>query len=312
MAKFLYLIASHTNPAQVVRLLKKIKSESPDAEILLHHDASKVDFPRSQVASLTGMHFAEKPIAAKWGTFAQVRMVLNCFKHLRDRSIHYDWIVFISGQDYPIRPLPEFERYVMGLNVDGLIEHDWILRTDWLASLREENTTRYCYRYVRLPGVMRYVLRPRSLIGKFNRSQTAIYVRNGQVGCWLGFRRRTILFDESFRCYRGSQWFTLARNCVEYVSEFVDANPGVVKYYKRTVIPDASFFQTILLNKKTFKFVNDNGVYRRFLGDAASPEILRAQDYSTLMTSGKYFARKFDSKVDPKILDLLDLRSKPV
>ena len=41
MAKILYFIASHKNSERVLRLVETLKSGSPEALVLIHHDYSK-------------------------------------------------------------------------------------------------------------------------------------------------------------------------------------------------------------------------------------------------------------------------------
>jgi hypothetical protein len=77
-------------------------------------------------------------------------------------------------------------------------------------------------------------------------------------------------------------------------------------YYSRTVIPDESYFQTILFNDRTFRFHPDNMVFSKWNPGSGSPEVLTREDIPEAIRSGKHFARKLDMDVDPSAPDALD------
>ena len=88
---------------------------------------------------------------------------------------------------------------------------------------------------------------------------------------------------------------------------FVAERPDVLRFFRRTKMPDELFFQTIMLSTPLADSV-ENGVlhYMDWSDGSAHPAILRAADLPKLKASGKLFARKFDASVDSEILDLVD------
>ena len=48
--------------------------------------------------------------------------------------------------------------------------------------------------------------------------------------------------------YGGSTWWALTRGAVQHVMAFTDSKREVVDFFKNTICPDESFFQTILGN----------------------------------------------------------------
>jgi hypothetical protein len=52
--------------------------------------------------------------------------------------------------------------------------------------------------------------------------------------------------------------------------------------------------------------VNDNLLYIDWSAGTPNPKLLTMDDKDKMVQSGKFFARKFDPKVDEKILDYLD------
>ncbi len=112
-------------------------------------------------------------------------------------------------------------------------------------------------------------------------------------------------FNEQFTWYGGSQWQTLSRKCIYYVKNFIRENPRLIKYYEKTLVPDESLIQTILINNPDFNICCDNKRYIDFTGTTGGhPRVLTSQDYETITTGGFHFARKFEQNSD--VLDMLD------
>ncbi len=61
------------------------------------------------------------PSRVAWGEVSQLAMVLRCLRWLLEFT-DFDWVVLLSGQDYPIRPVAEIERSLAAADVDALIE----------------------------------------------------------------------------------------------------------------------------------------------------------------------------------------------
>ena len=55
------------------------------------------------------------------GSAAELMMLLRCLRRLRE-SARFDWLVAISGSDYPVRPIAEIEAALAGADTDALIE----------------------------------------------------------------------------------------------------------------------------------------------------------------------------------------------
>jgi hypothetical protein len=311
MTKILYLIASHTNPDQVVRLVQAIKTGSPESQVLIHHDYSSSNLSSTAFEQMSNVHVLEDYVPVRWGDFSMIRMELHCINWLMTHSVEFDWLIFLSGQDYPIQPIKKIEQFLENTKHDGLMEY-------FLAEeppeepiegglIWDKNTgvERFFYRYYKLPSpsiLKKVIFRLARII---NGRQPLICLISDRNGVQLGIRCFSTPFTSEFQCYAGSQWHTLSYRCIQYIHDFVQRNPAFVKYYENTLIPDESFFQTILLNEPKLKILNDNKRYISWTPQC-SPALLGVEDFNCLMASNKHFARKFNSKVDAQVLALLD------
>lgn len=302
-------------PSQVVSIARKLVTENEGATVLIHHDRSAAS--RLTAADLRGLprtFVFEQPVGVEWGRFSVTESFLRTSAWALD-NIEFDWLAWISGQDYPIKSSTQIAEALSKSDFDAYIEaFDIHGETPWPAG---EAISRYYFQYYRLPRFQYYYLLPdgmkqtlNKLKFKFNGLQNLVRIKGGyrKNPNYLGIRPFTPIFNKNFRCYGGSQWLTLRRVCVEYIQHYVKTHPHVLQYYKRTFIPDESFLLTILKNNKQLRCANHN---LRFIkwdakGGITSPQTLTCADLEVMMLSGAHFARKFDPTVDAIVLDKID------
>ena len=303
MAKLLFFITSHKNPGQVVRLVHALKQSCPDAAILIHHDPAGDPLDQTSLSQFQDVYCLSNPIRVGWGEFSVVESELRGIEWLMQTGLDFDWLVLLSGQDYPLRPLAELQNYLETTSCDGFLEYFPISNPpdtiwNWNA---HSGIERYHYYYLTVNPALK------ALFFKLYRLvnwQPWLRVKAGRFGAKLAFKRRQSIFSNTFVCYAGSQWHTLNRRCIQYVYDFIQSQPKIVDYYRHTMVPDESFFQTVLVNNSDLKLCNDN--LRYIAWEPPYPAIMQSQDRNRLMTSGKFFARKFDITVDADIFDRLD------
>jgi hypothetical protein len=314
----LYLITSHRLPDQVLRLATTLRRGSPSAPIVVHHDRSATPLDPRPFRELDG-HVLPFSVPVEWGGMSIVDMNLRSFRWILEH-LDFEWVVLLSGQDYPLRPLPDIEESLLSATHDGLMEEpaevgNRIVRPD-RRRIRYGFAFRYFYRYYTLPswpaslGVPPRVRRSLSdaLWKVLPRAQGLVFLHPMPAGARprLGFRRLRTPFNSEFRCYKASPWFTLRRRAIERLTTMGPRERELWRYYSRTVIPDESFFQTILFNDRTFRFHPDNMVFSTWRPGSGSPEVLTREDVPEAARSGKHFARKLDIEVDASALDELD------
>ena len=123
----------------------------------------------------------------------------------------------------------------------------------------------------------------------------------------LGLARKTP-FGGDWRCFKGSQWMAMSMTAVKRIGEVMDTRPELALYYAATLVPDESFFQTILRNQADLRVTAERLSFTMWAGSgAAHPMLLRSAQVPAALASGCAFARKFDIAVDDAALDALDL-----
>ncbi len=309
-----YFVASHKNPAQVYRLASTLRKGSPDCHIVIHHDPKGEPLDPVQLRAINA-HSIKPALAVEWGDITHVDMILHSLRWIQ-QSLDYDWLVFISGQDYPVKPIRLIERELHDSRYDGFLRGFPVLEPNsWPA---REGHLRYYYRYFKLPRLPYYYRLPapiKALLTDLRKTlcaaQPLLTIRLGpRVKTRIGFRRLATPFSASFKCYGGPEWFSLNRLAVKYVIEYVDRQRRLYDFYKPTYIPDESFFNTILLNNTALSFSQNNKRYVHWAKDVkyggSSPQIIRTEDIEALRHTDAHFARKFDTGIDSEVLDLID------
>lgn len=304
--EFVYLVLSHSKADQLSRLLQTIRAGSPGSAILVHHDAKSLAPDESALRGLRAQLVTPR-ISATWGDFSLVEAVLNSIAYALS-TIDFDWLVVLSGQDYPLRPFPTFESELRNSSYDAFVKASPVSNGPY--------GFRYYMRYWKLPKIWYTHRLPRSIqkiLGwsqkKLNQKNTWLRIQPGpkNTPTRLGIGIFNHPFSDTFVCHKGSQWFTLSKRAAAYLIQFGQERSDVLNHYRRTLIPDESYFQTVLWNAKDLQVCDD---HRRFIlwDDAklAHPVMLTMQHFNSMIRSGKDFGRKFDMAVDGEVLDALD------
>ncbi len=258
-----------------------------------------------------------------WGDFSLVRVTLRLMALAVDTT-DFDWFVLLSGQDYPIQPLARIETALRSEGVHGYISGVAVEEGVPCGPVEcvvqrpgepcAECVTRYTFSYYALPW-MPGIGRIARCVGSsridrwINAHQPYVRVRPSfQRGLptRLGFRTGWP-FGPTMRLYKGSQWFSLHRDAVRYVLDFVRHNPGYVRHFRRTSIPDEAFFQTMLLNQPKLRMSRNNMRFVSWTDPwSPHPDILVLEDLPRLLQPQCHFARRFYVRTDAAILERLD------
>ena len=300
-----YFIQNHLGPSQVRRLVATLQRACPESFILVGHDGFAGSCSASELRQALGVDVFAFREPAKRGYFSLIEPYFDAVDWLSREGIAYDWLVYLSAQDYPTRPLGSFEDLLATTEYDGFLRF-------WDAAdpvnpwgRRRQGIVRYFYQYFDAPAWARPAL---PLLRAANGLQPLVHCHL-TYGPRIGVRRRRQPFDEAVRCFAGKQWTVLRRACTEYLAERLRGEDRLIQWFRRTVCPDEAVVQTLLVNSGRFRLANDDLRYMDMSGSKdGRPRTLTAQDLPLLTSGPYYFARKFDAGGDGEVLDLLDAR----
>lgn len=110
----------------------------------------------------------------------------------------------------------------------------------------------------------------------------------------FGFKRK--ISSKMPKLYGGSTYWSLSRECLEYVLEFTKKNKFVLNRFKYTLCAEEFYFQTVIMNSIfADKVANDNLRHIDWVArNGNNPAILDETDYEKLIQTNAVFARKFE------------------
>jgi hypothetical protein len=273
-------VLSHRDPALLRRLVGRIL-EGRDTVALVHHDPSgdPHGLPTDDRILLV-----PDPAPCDWGRMNLAEAMLRCLRAGLDLVPELEWLLLVSGQDYPAQHLALTEADLASQDADALLR--WFpVPMDpaqdvhpWQARCR----ARYLRR-MRVPGDRRSVPFPRR----------------------PPFGNGTDLFV-------GDMWVNLRAPAVHHVLEQRERLSHVAGYLSRCSVPDEALLPTLLLNDADhLRILSERRRYIRWVEGRPSPELLTLADVPAAVGSGDYFARKVDSVRTGDVLDALDRAAHP-
>jgi len=282
LLKTAHFIVAFKNPEQVHRLVKSLLSEN--STVFIHID-KKIDIrPFLYIAQLPNVYFIRNRQYIVWGGYSITECIISGMKEILD-SGHFDYLILMSGQDYPIRPMDEFNKLLMENNGYSIMSSEpKVAKSRWWHYAVD----RYNYYYLN-----DYQFKGKKLIQKIAKKI---------------FPKRKFLYQD-YQLYGGpgATFCALTNEAAAYIVKFMEGNKKAYRFARFTHASDEFWFQTLLMNSPLKdKVINSPLWYIDWGGISKHPRILTMLDFPSLMNSGMYFARKFDIYVDEMVLDMLD------
>lgn len=268
-----YLILVHRLPKQFKRLFKSIYN--PNNYYLIHIDkkASK-DLHKEVTNFISDFEntFILESESIVWWWYSMVNVELNGIKKLLNLWLNWDFFINLSGQDFPLKTQKEINNF--------------------LFENKDNNYIKVSNQIEERPDTM-------------NRIQN-YFIDNWNYVYEVSNEKRDFLKDTI--PYIWWQWMILNRNCCEFICNSLETKK-FTDYYINTLIPDESFFQTLLMNtsfdwniinddKRAIIWVNDGDIKLR-------PKTFKKEDINFLSLKNNLFARKFDDNEDSEIIDFI-------
>lgn len=297
-----YFIQSHRDPEQILRLARVLRTGGPGSTVVIQHNGAASPLDWAPFAAVPGLHRMDVPWRQVRAHYScQVQPTLYAVEWLDRQGIGYDWLVTLTAQDYPVRPMAAIERDLAAADVDAFLRFWDVRGSDSPWSFRKAKA-RYWHRYRRWPestlGALRALRRVTKLL------PVHFYL---DYGPWVGVRRLRTPWSESLRCYGGWAWFALRREAARFVVAELARRPELAGLYQECITPEESIVQTVLVNGGGFRLRNDDRRYIDYRGAVrGSPRTLGHDDVA-MLGAGRYdFARKFELPAGAAVLDRID------
>lgn len=269
MNKIAVLILAHKNFNQVQILIEQFDPKYFD--IYVHLDkkySSIIDYKKDNVFYIKDSN----RIDIKWGEISMVEAMISLLDASRVNKYKYYW--FVSGQDLLIKDSKTI--------YEELIKED----KNRINFMDSNINKRYQYRSVLKPN-SKYA--SRKIISKVFRT---IKFKVTNLVCRI--KRTNYVY--------GSQWSILKNDFVGYLFN-EDKLEKYLEIFSNRLIPDESFFQTILKESIYSNDYIDYVLYLDWSEGKNNPKIFTINDKDSIFKTNKYIARKFDIDLDKDIID---------
>ncbi|SKC69928.1 beta-1,6-N-acetylglucosaminyltransferase [Maledivibacter halophilus] len=280
--KISFLILGHKNPSQIVTFVNALDCESFKFFI---HINKKSDIGNNgvleEIKNRKNVYFLDEREEVRWGGYSLVKATLLLLRKALEIN-QGGYISLHSGQDLPIKSKAQILDFLSNNRGKEFVEFWKIPKPGWEV---DGGLRRINYYW---------------LIDEFGYDGASKILEEQKR---LNHKRK---FFHNMEPYGGSMWWTITRECGEYIIDYVNQNKTFCDYYKYTLLPDEGFFQTIILNSHfKDKVINNNLRHIEWEAWQSHPNIFREYDYNKLISSDRLFARKFDIDVDNKIIEMI-------
>jgi hypothetical protein len=259
--KIAYLVLAHNTPKHLMRLIKALSSAR--SEFFIHID-KKSNFDNFLSMNEKNIHFTKQRVSVYWGDFSQVEAILILIRSAISHQQQFDRFVLLSGADYPLRSALYIERFF-----DRNPDKEFINCVAMPCDAAGKPIRRLIY-YVPRPGnpLNFYVIR-KAL---------------EKVGVLPHCRDYKKVLG-SIVPYGGCTWWALSRNVCDFILRFVKEQVKIVSFFKNTVCPDESFFQTILGNSKFKPYIRRNLTYVDWSAGGPNPAYITQKHLESFKSS---------------------------
>ena len=305
-----FVLQTYKGLDQIEVLARTLARGTKERLTVINHRGSKEE--RARLAAGEGVDHV-LPSPGGRARFGVIDGLISSMRWLETQNKPYRWLLVMSGQDYPLRPLSELEAELAASDLDGYLHHFGALNETeamaepmrWSQALVDE---RYLFQYALLKEDVsrldRAILKvPRHLIEWSSRN----YRLHTSFALMYGRRAAETPFTADFKLYGGNYWMTISRKAVRAVLDFVDERPDIVNYFRNVIAPEEAFLPTVLANNPKLRLTRRELRYADFARTQhGSLRVLSMSDLGPVLASGCYLARKFDFKRDPDVREALD------
>lgn len=258
--------------------IKKL-SEDVDNLVLIHVD-KKVKIDDFQFLVSNNIHILEERIDISWGSVSLVDATLLLMKEAE--RYQYSYFSLISGDDLVIKS----NKYM----------------TDFLSLNKG-------YDFIEFQPVDESFINPDSRVESyypkffFNKEKrliTKLLCKFHLITRGFLFKNK-IYFENNYKVnnfYKGSQWFTLSKNTIEYILNYLNENIWYRDMFENSFCPDESFFHTLIknyTNSKVYFSPDSLSSSLRYIDWKSGPEypkVLHLKELYEVKSSNYFFARK--------------------
>jgi hypothetical protein len=284
--KIAYLITAYNNYHHLKRLVSALNDSN--VEFFIHID-KKSTLPDT-LNEFENVVFIPRE-KVWWAGWSQVAPIIRLIRTAT--SSGFDYYVLLSGTDYPIRPNSFlYDKLSFG--------GEFISFNNGVSFDKPEERIKYYY----FDGFDR----------RNKKNSKTIFFLVVERTLRVFFQKTSYPFKQI--CY-GPAWWALSHDCLVYLLKYIDNNENYVDFYKTSLVPDESFFHTIIAHSPFLSACKKNLTYTDWGPDPfpTSPALInrnhidlfkKQREFNDAFgTFTPFFARKFDDS-SANLIELIE------
>ena len=296
--KLAFLITAHTDPTHLKRMIDSLPQ---DSVFLVHIDAKADITSFTSIISNPHVYFIKDRTNVMWGSIGVVEAQMKLINKALELhcKVPIDYLVMLSGQDYPLWSNERILSFLSQNKGKEFIVTMCMENQGEAAQLyREHRPFNYKYwRYGSLGSKFRVALR--KIIYAIGIRKSIHFKANGR----------------SYVIYKGSMNWIISPELATLALDYWENNPEYVHYFHDGFAPDETFIQTLTAHSEyASKAILMKG---KFMGlESITPlhymdytngtKIFTEKDFDTLIQSDKMFCRKVVTGKSDKLMDMID------
>jgi len=271
MARIAFILLCHKDPEAVILQAERLTAAGDCMAIHFDGRSSDADYRRiaEALADNPNVIVLAKRVKCGWGEWSLVQATLNTVDAALEAFPKASHLYMLSGDCMAIKSA-EYAHALLDAGDCDYIESFDYFESGWIKTgMREERL------------IYRHFLN--------ERKHKRLFYASVDWQRRLGLQRR---IPADLEMMIGSQWWCLRRRTVEALREFCRQRPDVMRFFRRTWIPDETFFQTLVRHLVPEAEIRARTLTFLMFTDYGMPVTFYNDHYDLLMGQDYLFARK--------------------
>jgi hypothetical protein len=270
--KLAFIILAHHDADNVCRLASRLACDGD--VVVVHWDKNN---PLDIVGETQGklpasirpnVHYARR-IAVQWGQWSMVEATLSSLEELEKLAEAFDYVMLLSGADYPLKPLATLKAFLSENAGQEYIECVDPARDPWVVQgLVHERYQQYHW--------LNWRNHPK-LFSCVNSLQKK-----------LGIKRK---LPDKLEARLGSQWWALTWQTLQQILQ-TSRRRHIRAFFKTTWVPDELFFQTLVAGLVPQERIAGYSLTFYHFSHQGRPLVFYNDHFNFLSQQTVFFARK--------------------
>lgn len=283
--KHAYLVIAHNEPEILQATIEMLDDHRNDFYLMIDKK-SDIKLFRHLHAQYSKIYFVKNRINIKWGDISQIKAEIALMKEVLNSSYFEKYSLFhiISGVDLPLMTTDEIFEYDNRESNKNFVTFD-----NDESNIKDALYKTKYYHFFPFLYKSKYLIL-RIFCKKFN--SLSIKVQ----------RLFNIKRHHSINIAKGNQWCSIRPNLIKHIIKNEDL---ILSEFRYCSCSDELFIQSLIVNELNNFPVSEFGCMRMVGWEGVVAYTYRKADYSILINSKKFFARKFSILIDKDIINLL-------